>query len=191
VAEDASLKRWIALSGAESGGNIRGLQPMKTWSDVISVLTSLVYRTTVHGVGSLAPSVHPTLSFVANFPPCLQSDKMPKPGDEVSTTELLKLLPHTGTQGGMTTFYYTFAFTQPYNALIPATGNEAKLWFPPTKPRSNDALVTFRTQIRGFVDYYIEVLEAALTRIGKEPREKGHPPYAQNQYHQWARGIEI
>jgi len=190
VAKDESLKEWMKLSGDASGGNIRGLQPMETWSDLIKVLTSVVYRVTVHGVGSLGPSVHPTLSFVANFPPCLQSDEMPKPGDKVSTTELLELLPHTGTQGGMTTFYYTFVFTKPYQALIPAEGVKAKLWFPESRPRSNDALIVFRTRIEQFIDNYILTLNAALARLeGGEARKL--PPYAEKQSQQWARGIEI
>ena len=49
-------------------------------AELSEVLTSILYRVTVHGAGSLTPSVNPALSFVSNFPPCLQSADIPEPG---------------------------------------------------------------------------------------------------------------
>ncbi len=154
------------------------------------MLASLVHRVTVHGAGSLNPSVNPTLSFMANFPPCLQSAHIPKPKDPVSTEELLELLPHTGTLGGMTNFYYTFAYTEAYTPLVPAGGINLDPWFAPSQTLCNDALFAYRQRVRGFIDEYVSDWNKALWRLrGQKPQAP--PEYALHQYQQWARSIEI
>ena len=134
------------------------------------MLTSLLYRVTVHGAGSLNPAVNPTLAFVSNFPPCLQSAAIPEPGTSGRADEdLLPLLPHTGTIGGMTTFYFTFVYSQPYVPLIPSGGIKADPYFPTTQSACNAALFTYRQDIHDFVD-----TSRGLERGGcADPRDPG------------------
>jgi len=188
VAGDARLKAWMDASSDPSQGNVSGLPEMHTKADLIAVLTSLLYRVTVHGVASLNPSVHPALSFMANFPPCLQRADIPDRSAQMSPSQLLDLLPHTGTLGGMTTFYFTFAYTPPDVSLIPSGGVNLDLYFPPGHERCNDALISYRDRIHAFIDSYFERSDQALRRWGHDPRT---PPDAVGEYHQWARSIEI
>ena len=189
VANDKGLQAWMAASGDPAEGNIRGLPiPITSRAELAGVLTSILYRVTVHGAGSLNPSVNPTLTFVANFPPCLQRAEIPEPTVPVTPDDLLPLLPHTGTIGGMATFYFTFAYSQPYEALIPKGGPTADQYF--TEPSCNAALVAYRTRIGDFVRDYTNAWNDALARIyGTAPGPV--PKYAQNQAGQWPRSIEI
>jgi hypothetical protein len=188
--DDGELKAWLEACSNPREGNIR-LDPVTTVEDLVNVLASVLYRVTVHGAGSLTPSVHPALSFVANFPPCLTSTQIPKPGDAVSPQELRDRLPHTGTIGGMATFYYTFAYTPADQPLIPSGGITEDPYFPgpPTNAR-NQALFAYRGAIHSFVDEYVANWNQAITRLlpGRGP---DIPDYAKNQYPQWARSIEI
>lgn len=184
VENDGDLQNWLAASRDPSQGNIKGLPDVKTRVKLEEVLTSLLYRVNVHGAGSLSPSVNPALAFVANFPPCLQSADIPEPTDQ---WDLLPVLPHTGTIGGMTTFVFTFAYSPPYASLIPGGGVNLDPWF--TSPKCNAALATFREQIRTFVDGYVEEWNEALARIRGGPGSI--PSYATNQYGQWPSSIEI
>jgi hypothetical protein len=184
------LKAWINASRDPSQGNVKGLKDVTTRDELTELLTSLLYRVTVHGAGSLSPSVNPALAFVANFPPCLQSADIPKPEDPVSPTDLLELMPHTGTIGGMTTFYFTFVYSPPYVPLIPSAGIKADPYFPPSQNQCNTALFGYRQRIHDFVDAYIKDWNEALAWFsGRAP---GSPPsYAANQYEQWPLSIEI
>jgi hypothetical protein len=185
VANDVALQKWLTASGDPSQGNVKGLPDVKTRIKLEEVLTSLLYRVNVHGAAGLNPSVNPMLAFVANFPPCLQSADIPEPTDQ---WDLLPVLPHTGAIGGMTTFFFTFAYSPPYASLIPAGGINLDPWF--SSPKCNAALVTFRGRIRKFVDEYIENWNNELARIsGRDPGSL--PSYAENQYGQWPRSIEI
>ena len=94
--------------------------------------TSLLYRVTAHGAGSLTSVVNPPLAFISNFPPCLQSTEMAEPGSELSDAELLRSMPYTGTMGTMTTFYFTFAYTAPYVPAIPKGGDNLDPYWPGT-----------------------------------------------------------
>ena len=123
VENDTGVQKWMKAAGAADHGNVRGLPPViQTRAQLTEVLTSILYRVTVHGAGSINPAVNPVLSFVANFPPCLQRAAIPDPGDELTRQQLLEFLPHTGTMGGMTTFYFTFVYSPPYERLIPKDG---------------------------------------------------------------------
>jgi len=95
--------------------------------------------------------------------------------------------PHTGTIGGMTTFFFTFAYSPPYASLIPAGGVNLDPWF--SSPKCNAALITFRGQIRNFVDEHINNRAEELARIRGGPGSI--PGYASNQYGQWPSSIEI
>jgi hypothetical protein len=189
VASDDGLKAWIDACADPLQGNVGGLPKMGTRADLIAVLTSLLYRVTAHGAASLRPAVHPALSFVANFPPCLQNADLPARDAQISTGEMLDLLPHTGTLGGMTTFYYTFAYTAPDKPLIPAGGIDTDLYFPASQAPCNDALVSYRKAICAFIDSYVAASDESLTRLWGH--KAGGPSDPADLYHQWARSIEI
>ena len=188
VANDAGLKAWMDASGDPSQGNIRGLPDVKTREELTKVLTSLLYRVNAHGGGTLTPSVNPALGFVANFPPCLQSADIPEPGTPVP--DLLGRLPHTGTCGEMTTFFYTFVYSPPNVPLIPKGGIEADPQFPPSQSQSNAALFKFRQDIHDFVDTYVKDWNEALAWYRGDP-PGAVPSYAENQYGQWSLSIEL
>ena len=191
VSGDTGLQDWLTASRDPLDGNV-GLEPIQTVDKLKALLTSLLYRVTVHGAGSLTPTVNPALAFISNFPPCLQSTDIPDPNVKLSDKELLARLPSTGTCGVMTTFYFTFAYTDPYKAAIPTGGiNLDPYWLPPSsEPACNAALITYRKNIRAFVDAYVKDWNKELARIGGWVA--GDPPaYAEQQYEQWARSIEI
>ena len=189
VKKDAGLKAWIQASADSARGNIQGLTPPATRDQLVKILTSLLYRVTAHGASSLVPSVNPALSFVANLPPCLQSDKIPAPGAKLSEKQLLALLPHTGSLGAVTNFYFTFAYTKPFEPFIPLGGVSQDPYFPPQQKDCNEALIAYRQRIYDFVDEYEFEWDLALARL----RGWAEPPpaYAKKQHHQWARSIEI
>ena len=189
VANDTALQAWMDASRDKERGNIGGLPPVKTRAALIGVLTSLMHRVTAHGAGSVNPSVNPVLSFVADFPPCLQSSRVPKPADTVSEAELVGMLPHTGTLGAMTTFYFTVVYGMPDVPLIPSGGINAPPYYPgaPEDP-ANQAWFAFRGRVHAFIDTYTADWNAALARIrGSDP---GVPSYGQGLYQHWASSIE-
>jgi hypothetical protein len=155
VASDAALQAWAGDCSSPSEGNVRGLPPLQTRAALASVLTSLVFRVTAHGAARLNAVANPALTFVANFPPCLQDATIPPPGSNFDTARLLAYLPRTGTIGEMVMFYFTFAFSVPYIPLIPLEGLDANLAFPggPSDPR-NQAQIAFRTRILDFINRY-------------------------------------
>lgn len=148
VAQDAALQAWMADAAKPTDGNIRGLPPMTTRDALRAVLTSMVFRVTMHGCARLPAIANPGLTFVANFPPCLQDAAIPAPTATIDTRRLLQYLPRTGTIGQMMTFYNTFSFSIPYEPFVPLTGPETNLFFPGglADPR-NQALVAFRHAI--------------------------------------------
>lgn len=155
VAEDSALQAWIQASGDADGGNVRGLPRMDSREALARVLTSLVYRITAHGTSRLGPAANPGLSFVANFPPTLQVAEIPEPTATIDTRSLLRYLPRTGTIGRMVTFYFTFAFSAPYEPLLPTDGLDTGLFFgsDPDDPR-NLALRRFREDVLAFYEGY-------------------------------------
>jgi hypothetical protein len=154
VFNDKQLQTWISESSNPEQGNIRGLPVVNSKEELKRVLTSLVYRVTAHGNSRLNRSLGPGLSFVSNYPPCLQYTKIIKPTEKPSTQEILRYLPNTGTIGSMMTFYYIFIFSAPYNPLVPLFGNHEDLYFKdPSDPR-NQALVTYRRRISEFIRKY-------------------------------------
>jgi hypothetical protein len=188
VATDAALTEWMAASRDPKQGNIRGLpDAIETRAELTSVLTSILYRVTAHGAGSLTPSVNPALAFVANFPPCLQGADIPEPGDVMTTEDLLWLLPRTGTIGEMTTFYFTFVYSKPYGRLIPSGGIRADAYFP--RKACNDALFAYRSAVTAIIDEYVETWNGALDRLRGSSRPV--PSYARDQYGQWPRSVEL
>jgi hypothetical protein len=152
VSADATLRAWMNAASAGSEGNLRGLPPMDSKANLARVLTSLIFRITAHGSARLNSSANPALTFVANFPPCLQDATIPPPDSVFDTKGLFSFLPKTGTIGEMVRFYFTFAFSVPYVPFIPLEGIDASLFFPggPSEPR-NRALIAYRDRVLKFI----------------------------------------
>ena len=152
VQRDQQLQKWIAESGKEDGGNVRGLPAVDSKDALKRVLHSLVYRITAHGFARLYRSANPALTFVANFPPCLQDATIPDPTASFDTQALLRFLPRTGTIGSMILFYFIFAFSTPYVPFVPIGGAESELFF--DDEASNEALIELRRFIVGFIESF-------------------------------------
>jgi hypothetical protein len=148
VTADTALQAWIRESRDPTEGNIRGLPAMNSRDALVRVLTSLIHRITAHGTARLSRAANPGKSFVANFPPCLMESTIPEPSAEISTRELLALLPNTGVIGKMLTFFFTFSYSVPYEPFVPLDGVEDGLFFPggPDDPR-NRALIKYREAV--------------------------------------------
>ena len=155
VAGDRFLQAWIAASSAQDGGNIRGLPEMNGRAALARVLTSLIYRVTVHGISRLNSTANPALTFLANFPLCLQLSDIPAPNVPLDTKALLAHLPNTETIGEAVNFYFTFVFSPPYEPFIPLSGVDTDLFFPggPLDHR-NLALIQFRNGLAEFINNY-------------------------------------
>ena len=158
VAADGNLQTWMATassSDAGTGGNIRGLPTMNSRAALRRVLTSLLYRITVHGISRLNSSSNPALTFVPNFPHCLQRTDIPSPRARIRTKALLSYLPNTDTIGESVTFYFTFAFSTPYEPFIPLGGVDRDLFFPGgAHGKRNRALIRLRKGLAAFIDDY-------------------------------------
>lgn len=152
VQHDVQLATWIAASGDEGGGNLRGLPATDSKDALKRVLHSLIYRITAHGTSRLYRSANPVLTFVANFPPCLQDATIPEPTDSFDTQGLHRFLPNTGSIGSMMLFYFPFWASPPYVPLVPIGGPEHDLFF--EDEASNQALIDFRRFVIGFIEKY-------------------------------------
>jgi hypothetical protein len=155
VASDTALQTWIQTAGAPTGGNIRGLPAASSRAALERILTSLLYRITVHGSSRMLSSSNPSHTFVANFPHTLQRTDIPRPRKPLSTRRLLTYLPNVETIGDAVSFYFTFAFSPPYESFIPLGGVRSELFYPggPTAPR-NRALIRLRNGLLGFMSRY-------------------------------------
>jgi hypothetical protein len=192
VAGDPALQAWMAASSDINEGNIRGLPVMDSRCALKRVLTSLIYRITVHGVSRLPIPANPVATFVANFPPCLLDTSIPHPDDVIDTRRLLAYLPKTGIIGGMAAFYYIFAFSRPYEPFIPLEGVETNLFFPggADDPR-NQALVQYRKRMIDFIKSYIVAQQEALARLAKQGSVAARELQDDaSQIHQWPLNIE-
>lgn len=150
VQRDREIQRWIEASGRVGDGNISGLPAMDSKEALKRVLHSLVYRIMAHGGSRMYRSANPALTFVANFPPCLQKATIPDPTDSFGTADLLRYLPNTGSIGSMLHFYFIFWATPTYVPFVPIGGIETDLFF--DDPVSNQALIDLRRFIVGFVE---------------------------------------
>lgn len=158
VASDADLQTWIstaASSSASSGGNVRGLPEMNSRAALERVLTSLLYRIAIHGISRMNSTSNPALTFVPNFPHCLQRTDIPSPRARIGTRKLLSYLPNTNTISQAVTFYFTFAFSTPYEPFIPLDGAGQQLFFPGGGgDERNQALVDLRKGLGRFIKDY-------------------------------------
>jgi Lipoxygenase len=164
VQRDQELQNWIAESGNENGGNVRGLPAMDSKDSLKRVLHSLIYRITAHGTGRLYRGSNPAIAFVGNFPPCLHGATIPDPTARFDTRALLRFLPRTGTIGSMLHFTFTFWASTPYVPLVPIGGPDTDLFF--DDDASNGALIEFRRFIAGFVERF----EPEMPQIWQWPR---------------------
>lgn len=169
VVADKDLQAWVAATLDPRDGNVAGFPNLDSRAALITALKSWVFRLSVHGVSRLNYVANPVLSYIPNFPPCLQSSSIPAPTTAISTEQLLAYLPRTGTIGEMITFLFTFVFSAPYEPFLPLSGNATELiWGPdPAEPR-NAALIAYRQFVEGFIDAH------------------AHP----TQRYQWPRNIE-
>ena len=168
VVNDAALQRWIAKSASPGGGNISGLPvPLNTRADLKRVLTSLIYRVTAHGTSRLNQSINPAMTFLGNYPPCLQETTLPardakfvfSGASTPGTLNLSSFLPYTGTIGAQIAFGYTFIYTTPYKPFIPLAGIDAELPFtgpPDVVDKCNKALIRYRTEVKDFMTLFAE-----------------------------------
>jgi Lipoxygenase len=158
VAADQGLQRWIATAAstdASTGGNIRGLPEMNSRAALKRVLTSLLYRITIHGISRLVSTTNPAATFVSNFPHCLQRTDIPRRRARISTKALMRYLPNTDTIGQIVNFYFTFAFSTPYEPFIPLGGVGEELFFPGGRAdKRNRALIDLRKGLAVFINDY-------------------------------------
>lgn len=148
VAVDKVLQDWMTHAADPRYGNIRGLPVLDNVPALRRVLTSLVYRVTAHGLSRFITSSNPALTFVANFPPCLQNDYIPGSNEELGrTSQLLGFLPHTTTIGEMMAFYFAFTFSKPY---VPLLGDDLYFDGGLAEPR-NAALMRYRREMATFM----------------------------------------
>jgi hypothetical protein len=155
VAADTALQTWIQAASAPTVGNISGLPAPQSRATLERILTSLLYRITVHGSSRMFSASNPSHTFVANFPHTLQRTDIPRPRRPLSTTQLLTYLPNVESIGEAVGFYFTFAFSPPYESFIPLGGVNSELFFP-GGPRGarNRALIRFRNGLLGFISRY-------------------------------------
>ncbi len=163
VFNDTELQNWIEAASDPEKGNVRGLPVMSSKKELKTVLYSLVYRVVTHGNSRQMRSLGPALSFVANYPPCLQKADIISPGDQSFSKEgVLRYLPNTGTIGSMMTFYYIFIFSAPYEPLLPLFGNDTALYFDDKDDPRNKALEVFREEVGAFIVSYSDKNAALL-----------------------------
>jgi hypothetical protein len=179
VRNDNELQNWMAAASNKEDGNIHWLPPMDSKDSLKKVLTSLLYRITAHGISRMDNTANPAMTFVGNFPPCLQSAHIPESTIVFDTKELLQYMPNTGTIGEMITFYYTFVDSAPYEPIIPFMGVDDSLFFDGGKDSANNrALITLRNELVDFMKYYTE--SNAIPGM----------PANSTQIHQWPMSIE-
>lgn len=100
-------------------------------------------------------TANPALTFVANFPHCLQRSDIPGPRTRLGPQTLLTYLPNTETIGEAVNFYFTFAFSTPYEPFIPLGGANTELFFPGgAGDVRNRALIKLRNRLAAFMDDY-------------------------------------
>ena len=137
IKNDKHLQKWIKYASNAKGGNINGLpSTIEDQDTLINILTSVLYRVVVHGNSRLDRAANPALSFLANFPPCLQDARIPKPTEELYLEDILSYLPRTGSIGEMNNFYFTFIYSSPYESFIPIDGVDADLPFKHEKAKA-------------------------------------------------------
>lgn len=200
IAADAQLRRWMQASATQ--GNVQGLPvPLTTPAQLAAVLTSLIYRITAHGLARLAPVGNPGLTWVGNFPPCLEDSRLPDPLDPTGTgatpaadltrEQLLAFMPKTGTIGEMISFIFSFGFTDPFEPLIPVEsanttgGPDMELHpFIGLPVACDTALQIYRSEITGFIRYFV-----ADANVLNQPAQMNFSATAAA-IHQWEMNIE-
>jgi Lipoxygenase len=151
IASDKALQAWVAASSAVDQGNIRGLEPLDGRAALKRLLTSILHRVVAHGGANEVFTTTLVHLFQSNFSICLQRRDIPEPDAELNTKQLLTFMPNTETVGIMAGFYFSFAFTKPYEPFVPKD-LESNLFFPSSMddPR-NRALVAYRIALIEFV----------------------------------------
>jgi hypothetical protein len=206
VQDDRPLQDWIAAAANPQGGNVQGLPvPLNTTSELSDILTSLIYRVSVHGILRLLPTANPAMSFTPNFPTCLEDSRIPSPFDPAATgllipppltnAQLLAFLPKTGTMGAMLDFLFAFAYTDTYESFIPVRGADGNSVpsrdlnpFFGTAVGCDPALQRFRATIIEFIDFFMRDANGLLAAEGAPGFNFQRTPA---QIRQWELNIEM
>jgi hypothetical protein len=154
VASDRLLRAWIEASSAADEGNIRGLPEMNSRAALASVLTSLIYRVTAHGVSRLNSRRKPRAHFRRQFPA-----RPPAPGNPLAEPAARPqgaaglLTQHRDDQRSSQFLFHLRLLS--YEAFIPFSGVDINLLFPggATDPR-NQALIQLRNGLAEFINDY-------------------------------------
>ena len=132
----------------------RGWPAARRWS---GCSRASLYRVTIHGVSRLNSTSNPALTFVANFPHCLQRTGHPGArAPRIGTRTLLTYLPNTADdRRRRSRFYFTFAFSTPYEPFIPLGGVDDEPVLPGrSRGQRNRALIDLRNGLAGFISDY-------------------------------------
>lgn len=189
VGLDARLQAWLAGARNSAWGNIQGIPAVLTRATLIKVVTSVIARITQHGMFRLGPTANPVLSFVGNFPPCLEDSRIPDPTTPLTTKQLLEFMPKTGTIGEMLSFLYVFCFSTVYKSFIPVEGILTDLPYrglgPSTDDACNAALIQYRRDIEEFIKMFLD--DSNRQRMPARMDYQSTP----QQIHQWELSTEI
>ncbi len=123
------------------------------------MLTSLLYRH--HDPRGLAAQLHlePGADVRLELPALPSAHGHPEPARSNHHRQLLRYLPNTDAIAQAVNFYFTFAFSTPYQPFIPFGGVGEQLFFPGGRSdQRNRALVDLRRGLAGFIrDYQPEM----------------------------------
>jgi hypothetical protein len=180
VSGDQSLQAWIATASSPNpttGGNVRGLPRTNSRAAIERVLTSLLYRITIHGISRLNSTSNPALTFVPSFPQCLQRTDIPSPRDRIGTKALLSYLPNTDTISQAVTFYFTFAFSTPTNYSSRWAASTPSSSFPAGPATLAIALIELRNGLASFINDHQPDMPQRFQWPAISRRERGRDPF--------------
>ena len=154
VAGDSALQTWIAMSSATDQGNIGGLGKVNTRTALEKVLTSLLYRITVHGISRMNATANPSLTFTPNFPIACNARTFLRRMRR-STRRRSQLPAEHGDHRRGDQLLFHLRLLAAVRAVHPAGGEQHRAVFPNGLADSrNQALVQFRNGLAAFINDY-------------------------------------
>ena len=106
-------------SGDPDDGNIRGLPDDHDARTSSSRCSRASCTASPRTGGEPEPVGQPGAAFVVELPALPSERRHPRAGTVGRRPRSCSRMPHTGTIGGMATFYFTFVYSQPYRAADP------------------------------------------------------------------------